>query len=156
MLQIISRKSLQKSARCPIVRASGVTKTAGGVPPPRADRRSTRRWPRSAPHSTKLRVERQLRRGPLHPAVRARFGARAALLRGRNLDAAIALAERWWRDERRAFLIASALGRGVRLPLDVLQELRLILRLMRCKRMHAEFPAIIAALCDEPDAMAAE
>ena len=104
----------------------------------------------------KLRVERQLRRGPLHPAVRARFGARAALLRGRNLDAAIALAERWWRDERRAFLIASALGRGVRLSLDVLQELRLILRLMRCKRMHAEFPAIIAALCDEPDAMAAE
>jgi hypothetical protein len=104
----------------------------------------------------KLRVERQLRRGPLHPAVRARFGARAALLRGRNIDAAIALAERWWRDERRAFAIAGALGRGVRLPIDVLQELRLILRLMRLKRMHAEFPAIIAALCDEPSALAAE
>jgi hypothetical protein len=104
----------------------------------------------------KLRVECRLRRGPIHPAVRARFGARAALLRGRNLDAAIALTERWWRDERRAFLIASALGRGVRLPIDVLQELRLILRLMRFKRMHAEFPAIVAALCDEPHAMAAE
>lgn len=104
----------------------------------------------------KLRVERQLRLGPLHPAVRARFGGRAAVLRGRNLGAAIVLVERCWRDERRAFLIASALGRGVRLPIDVLAELRLILRLMRFKRMHAEFPAIVAALCDEPTALAAE
>jgi len=104
----------------------------------------------------KVRVERQLRRGPLHPAVRARFGARAALLRGRNLDAAIALVERWWRDERRAFLIASALGRGVRLPIEVLAELRLILRLMRFKRMHADFPRTVAAVCDESSAVAAE
>jgi len=104
----------------------------------------------------KLRVERQLRLGPLHPAVRARFAARATLLRGRNLDAAIALSERWWRDERRAFLIASALGRGVRLPIEVLQELRLILRLMRFKRMQAQFPTIVAALWDESSAMAAE
>jgi hypothetical protein len=104
----------------------------------------------------KLRIERQLRLGPLHPAMRARFGARAALLRGRSLYAAIALTERWWRDERRAFLIASAFGRGVRLPIEVLQELRLILRLLRFKRMHTEFPAIVAALCDEPTALAAE
>jgi hypothetical protein len=104
----------------------------------------------------KLRVERQLRLGPLHLAVRARFGARAALLRGRNLEAATVLVERWWRDEYRAFLIASALGRGVRLPIDVLAELRLILRLLRFKRMQAEFPAIVAALCDEPTALAAE
>jgi len=104
----------------------------------------------------KLRVERQLRLGPLHRAVRARFGARAALLRSRNLDAAIALVERWWRDERRAFFIASALGRGTRLPIEVLAELRLILRLMRFKRMHTQFPAIIAAVCDESSALAAE
>jgi len=104
----------------------------------------------------KLRVERQLRLGPLHPAVRARFGARATLLQGRSLDAAIALVERWWRDERRAFFIASALGRGVRLPIDVLAELRLILRLMHFKRMQAQFPVIVAALCDESSAMAAE
>ena len=104
----------------------------------------------------KLRVERSLRRGPLHPAVRARFGTRAGLLRDRNLDAAIALTERWWRDERHAFFIASALGRGVRLPIDVLQELRLILRLIRFKRLHAQFPAIVAAVCDEPSALAAE
>jgi hypothetical protein len=110
----------------------------------------------AAINAFKLRVERQLRRGPSHPTVRARYAARAELLQGRSLDAAIALVERWWRDERRAFSIASALGRGVRLPLDVLHELRLILRLMRCKRMHAQFPTIVAAVCDGPTAMAAE
>jgi hypothetical protein len=110
----------------------------------------------AAINALKLRVERQLRRGPFHPAVRARYAARAELLQGRSLDAAIALVERWWRDERRAFLIASALGRGTRLPLDVLQELRLILRFMRFKRMQAQFPAIVAAVCDGSTAMAAE
>jgi hypothetical protein len=110
----------------------------------------------AAINALKLRVERQLRRGPYHPAVRARYAGRAELLQGRSLDAAIALVERWWRDERRAFLIASALGRGLRLPLDVLHELRLILRLMRCKRLHAQFPTIVAAVRDESTAMAAE
>lgn len=104
----------------------------------------------------KLRVERSLRLGPAHPAVRARFAARAALLAGRSLDASIVLAERWWRDEQKAFAIASALGRGSALSLDVLRELRLILRFMRRKRMHAAFPAIVAALVDEPIKMAAE
>ena len=32
------------------------------------------------------------------------------MLPGHNLDAAIAVAERWWRTERKAFRIASALG----------------------------------------------
>jgi hypothetical protein len=104
----------------------------------------------------KLSVERLLRLGPHHPAVRARFGARAELLMGRSLDAAIALVERWWRDERKAFQIASALGRGSRLSLEVLSELRLILRLMRFKRMQAEFSTIVAALRDDPIRMAAE
>lgn len=104
----------------------------------------------------KLRVERSMRLGPQHPAVRARFGARAEVLRHRSLDAAITLAERWWRAERKAFQIASALGRGNRLSLDVLAELRLILRLIRRKRMRAEFPAIVAALCDDAIAEAAE
>ena len=76
----------------------------------------------AAINAFKLRVERQLRRGPSHPAVRARYAARAEVLQGRSLDLAIALVERWWRDERRAYLIASALGRGVRLPLEVLER----------------------------------
>jgi hypothetical protein len=110
----------------------------------------------SAINAFKLCVERLLRLDPQHPAARARFGRRAELLRGRNLDAAIVLVERWWRAERKAFQIARAFGRGSRLSLDVLSELRLILRLLRWKRMQAEFPAIVDALCDEPARLAAE
>ncbi len=104
----------------------------------------------------KLRVEETWRRGPQHPAVRARFCARAELLRGKGLDAAIVLTERCWRAERKAFQIASVFGRGNSLSLDVLGELRLTLRLMRWKRMRGHFPAIVAALCDDPIRMAAE
>lgn len=104
----------------------------------------------------KLRVERTLCRGAPHPAVRAHFGARAAMLSGLPLDAATARAERWWRDERKAFQIASALGYGNRLALEVLRELRLILRWMRFKRLHVEFGALVVAVCDEPIAEAAE
>ena len=104
----------------------------------------------------KLRVERLLKLGPNHPAVRARFSARAEIVRSRSLDQAIALVERWWREERKALQIASAFGRGNRLSLDILSELRLILRFMRFTRRQAEFPTTVAALCDEPIAMAAE
>jgi hypothetical protein len=104
----------------------------------------------------KLRVENWLRLGPAHPAVQARFGARAAVLAGSSLDASIIAVEHWWRDEQKAFAIASALGRGSALSLDVLGELRLILRLMRRRRMQAEFAAILAGLGDEPVKMAAE
>jgi hypothetical protein len=110
----------------------------------------------AAVNDFKIRVERLMRRGPHHPALRARFGARAAMLRGRSLDAAIATVERWWRDERKAFQIASALGGGSRLSLEVLRELRLILRLTRFKRMAAEYCETIAALSDPPTALAAE
>ena len=64
------------------------------------------------------------------------------MLAGRSLDAAIVIVERWWRDERKAFQIASAFGRATRLSLEILRELRLILRLMRFKRMEAEYEAI--------------
>jgi hypothetical protein len=107
-------------------------------------------------NALKLRAERTLRLGPQHPAVRARFSARAHLLPGRSLDQAIMLVERAWRDERKAFQIAAAFGRGSRLSLDVLAELRLILRLLRAKRMQAEFPAIVAALRDDNLQLAAE
>ena len=104
----------------------------------------------------KIRVERLIRRGPRHPALRARFGARATRLHGRNLDAAIATVERWWRDERKAFQIASALGGGSRLSLEVLRDMRLVLRLIRIKRMEAEYFETMAALSDPPAALAAE
>ena len=104
----------------------------------------------------KIRVERLIRLGPCHLAVRARFGARASTVSGRGLDAAIVLVERWWRDERKAFQIASALGCATRLSLEILGELRLILRLMRWKKMHGEFREIVAMLCGAPIAAAAE
>jgi hypothetical protein len=104
----------------------------------------------------KIRVERLIRRGPRHPALRARFGARAAMLRGRSLDAAITTVERWWRDERKAFQIASALGGGSRLSLEVLRDMRLVLRLIRFKRMEAAYFETMATLSDPSAALAAE
>jgi hypothetical protein len=78
------------------------------------------------------------------------------MLAGRGLDTAIVVAERWWRDERRAFQIASVFGYAPRLSLEVLRELRLILRWMRFKRMRAQYCAIVEALCVAPAARAAE
>jgi hypothetical protein len=104
----------------------------------------------------KMRVERYTRLGAEHPALRARFGARAAMLYGRNLAAAKATVERWWRDERKAFQLASALGCATRLPLDVLSELRLILRLMRMQGMETKYREAVAVLCGRPFAIAAE
>jgi hypothetical protein len=110
----------------------------------------------AAVNEFKLRVERWMRLGPQHGAVRARFGARAAMLSGRNLGTAVVLTERWWRDERRAFQLASALGYGNRHSLNVLCELRLILRLMRAKRMDAVYDEIITALRETQVPLAAE
>jgi hypothetical protein len=104
----------------------------------------------------KMRIDRLIRLGPDHPFVRARFGTRAAMVSGRNLDSAIIAVEHWWRDERKAFQIASAFGRATRLSLEILSELRLILRLLRFKRMDVEYGAIVATLCDMPMAEAAE
>ncbi len=104
----------------------------------------------------KMKIDRLIRLGPDHPVVRARFGARAAMLSGGDLDVAVFVVERWWRDERKAFQIASAFGRATRLSLEILSELRLILRLLRWKRMDAEYRVIVGALCDAPTAIAAE
>jgi hypothetical protein len=109
---------------------------------------------RAAINNFKLRVERWLYLGPQHPAVRARFRARIAALPDCTLAGAIADVERWWREERKALTLASALGYGSRLPFETLRELRLILRLMRFKRMAAQFSAIAAALCEDADAIA--
>jgi hypothetical protein len=104
----------------------------------------------------KIRVERLFRLGPYHPAARARFGTRAAMLCGRNLETAVTLVERWWRDERKAFQIASAFGGGTRLSREILSELRLILRFMRFKKMQAEYENALEATCEIPIAAAAE
>jgi hypothetical protein len=110
----------------------------------------------AAVNAFKMRVERLLQLGPDHPGVRARFGARAARLAGRDLATAILIVERWWRNERKAFQIASAFGCAARLSLDVLSELRLILRFMRFCKIQGQYEDILAVLRDEPIAAAAE
>ncbi len=110
----------------------------------------------AAANAFKMRVERLMRLGPDHPALQARFGARAALLADSDLAGALATVERWWREERKALQLARAFGHGSALSLDVLRELRLILRLMRWKRMDAEFGAVAAKLRGDALAMAAE
>jgi hypothetical protein len=110
----------------------------------------------AAINSFKMRVERFLRLAPDHPALRARFGARLTLLDGRSLNDAIAAVERWWREERKAFQVAIALGYGTGLSLEVLRELRLILRFMRFKRLATAFKGSHAAAYRETATMAAE
>jgi len=95
----------------------------------------------------KLRIEHAIRLGPQHPTVRARFRGRAAATPDCTLDTAIVTIERWWREEKKIFPIASALGYGNRLSLEVLRELRLVLRLIRFKGMAAQFGALAARLC---------
>jgi hypothetical protein len=104
----------------------------------------------------KLRVERLFQLGPRHSILRTRFAARVQMLCGCSLAAAAAKTERWWRQELRAFQIASAFGYGNRISLEILRELRLILRLMRFKHMDREFADIGAALRGEFIAEAAE
>jgi hypothetical protein len=110
----------------------------------------------AAINAFKIRVELLLQADRRHPALRARFGARAEMLAGRSLEASITAVERWWRDEQKAFAIASAFGGGNRLSLDVVRELRLILRWMRRMRMEAEFFEAIAILCKQSISVAAE
>jgi len=104
----------------------------------------------------KIGVERFLRLGPHHAAVKARFAARGARLGGCDLEAATARVERWRREERKAYQIASALGVGTRLSLDVLDELCLVLRLMRFKHMAAQFQQALEAICPQALSEAAE
>ena len=110
----------------------------------------------AAINSFKLRIERLIRLGAGDPAVRARFAARAALLAGCDLGGAVVTVERWWREERKALQVASLFGHGSRLSLETLRELRLIVRLLRYQRRQADFHAIMAALSDQPAAIAAE
>ena len=89
-----------------------------------------------------VRFKRRIRtilREPDHPAVAARSGARAHWLRRCPLATAVTCVDQEWRIERQAFQVASAFGRGSRLSVEVLAELRFILRWLRFRRMDAEF-----------------
>ncbi len=95
----------------------------------------------------KLRVERIILFGPEHAAVRARYGARAASLRGASLSTAIHIIDSLFTLERRAFQIAGVYGGGSRLSVEVLKELRLILRWLRFVGRACQFPSIVNDVC---------
>jgi hypothetical protein len=83
------------------------------------------------------------------PANTLRYRAWARMLRGKGLAAATATVECWRKAERKAFQVASLFGRPPRLPLIVLSELRLILRVFRRSGMDRQFPALIEKLLEE-------
>lgn len=81
--------------------------------------------------SLKRQVRRFMRLGVDHPAVKARYGARAAMLRGVHINLAVALVDGLLRGEQIKFAHQSVIGSPSRLSVQVLTELRLILRFMR-------------------------
>lgn len=87
----------------------------------------------AAVRAFKNRCRRWIALGIDHPAVRARFGRRLDMLDGYSLDGMAYYVEHWYRTERQAFQIASALGRGSALSIEILKELRLILRWARAR-----------------------
>ncbi len=99
-------------------------------------------------NSFKLRVERIILFGPKHPAVRARYGARAASLRGASLSTAIHIIDSVYALERRAFQISGVYGGGTRLSVEVLKELRLILRWLRFTGKASWFQSIVSEIAN--------
>jgi hypothetical protein len=99
----------------------------------------------------KQRILGYLRLGTGHPIIRARFGRRAAMLRGYKIDAAIFLVNRWYGEAKRENHVGAAMGYGNPFSVEVLRELRAILRLIRRSEMRDHFPAIVQfVVCCEP------
>jgi hypothetical protein len=91
----------------------------------------------------KNRVRRFIRLGTGHEEVRARYGARLARLRHCGIGRAIRRIEEDFRAERRTFQILHVLGLSHdRLSLEVLRELRLLLRFARRSEYRAHYRAI--------------
>ena len=90
------------------------------------------------PHALlKDRVRRAIKLGTGHAAVRARYGTRLSMLRGLSLETSIYCVEKWLGHERRVFELASSFGGGNRLSIQILSELRLLLRLLRRDRIYS-------------------
>lgn len=94
--------------------------------------------------SFKIRILDMIRRGTGHAAVRARYGRRAAELRGLHIDAAIFIATMKYFEVRRQHQIGTALGYGNQLSLDVLREIRMLLRLIRRSEFKNDFQGILS------------
>jgi len=85
-------------------------------------------------NSFKRRVEYAIKRGTGHPANRARYGGRLRALQDMNLADAIAAVEGWYRREEKHIndsLLIRYAPQPSTLSLEVLRELRLMLRMLR-------------------------
>jgi hypothetical protein len=92
----------------------------------------------------KRRVADFIQLGTGHYAVRARYGRRAKMLRGYSLPGAIYITEQWYRQEQRDCRWAHLYGiPHTRLSLQVLRELRLILRYLRRSKDRNHFAGYI-------------
>jgi hypothetical protein len=117
--------------------------------------RDMRRGRRGKQAALKTTVEWAFNRGTGDPLVRARYGNRAQDLHLCNIDLAIRRVERWFREERKKQRKEMAEGRGSRLSLEVLAELRLLLRLIRRSKLREHYPAIVQLVVGEADQVAA-
>lgn len=95
-------------------------------------------------NNLKIRVGDFLRLGTCDPAVRARYGGRAEMLRGLPLGIAIMRVERWWGEERKR-------AEPSALQLHVIAELRLILRMIRRGPFREDYEGIVALVLDNRD-----
>lgn len=91
----------------------------------------------------KRRVERIMLLGSEHEGVRARYGARANMMRGVPLNTACHLVHSWYINEREALQKGSAFGGGTAMTVIVLQELDLILRWMRAAGLACQFQTFV-------------
>jgi hypothetical protein len=117
----------------------------------------------------KIQCLHAIRHGAGSAYVRARYGARLRLIRERldgwrranqfaaqhflfapesspeiSLTIAIRMVEHWYSEERRALRIGAVLGYGNAHSLKVLEELRLLLRLLRRSEYHGHFSGLVA------------
>ena len=106
-------------------------------------------------NSRKLRVERAIARGLYNPANRARYSKLVESLRYLPLDNAIRILEKRYRHNARAFLIARAFSSPNPLPLDIIRELILMLRLLRRSEYRRHYHTMVRAVLDETDQLAA-
>jgi hypothetical protein len=103
----------------------------------------------------KLRVEDMIKRGPCDQITRARYSGVANMLQNRdcgNIDSSIAVVESFYRYHRKSPKIASFIDSQRRWPLEVLRELRLILRLIRRYRHRTgydQLPGILSFIISE-------
>lgn len=94
--------------------------------------------------TAKAHIRLAIKLGTGHLWVRARYGARAACLKGQTIDDAIRLTEHWLLEELRTFEILRVFGGGVALSIQVLTEVNLILRLLRRSKFRNHLPGVIS------------